>query len=228
MKAHCRNLTPAAAISECAHLSAEYRRRFAMPEIDWKKIVAALQAKKIPFVRTGAHGIATWTGRPRSTHDVGILVKAGRNLQRAVKTVEALYPELEKHNLFGVTAFFVPGERESVIDVTYPHRADIEQTLETATVVDVEGVQVRVPKLEAALANKYGAMLVLNRDKIKRAQDAVDFATMVKHSLDEGRTPIDMEWLRELGELVWAGGGGEEIVRFVEQAKAGDVPNPNA
>jgi hypothetical protein len=51
---------------------------------------------------------------------------------------------------------------------------------------------------------------------------------MVKHSLDEGRTPIDMEWLRELGELVWAGGGGEEIVRFVEQAKAGDVPNPNA
>src|SRR5262245_28752855 len=148
MKAHCRNLTPAAAVRECAHLSAEYRRRFAMPEIDWKKIAAALQAKKIPFVLTGAYGIATWTGRPRSTHDVDILVKAGRNLQRAVKTVQELYPNLEMHILHGVYAFFVPGERESVIDVTYPHRDDIARTLETATVHNVDGVDVRIPRLE--------------------------------------------------------------------------------
>jgi nucleotidyltransferase AbiEii toxin of type IV toxin-antitoxin system len=199
-----------------------------MPMIDWKQIVVALQAKKIPFVLTGAYGIATWTGRPRSTHDVDILVKAGRNHQRAIKAMQALYPDLEMHNDFGVAAFFVPGERESVIDVTYPHRLDIAQTLETAIMCNVDGVKVRIPKLEAALANKYGAMLALNRDKIKRAQDAVDFATMVKHSLDPGRDPIDMEWLKELGELVWPGGGGEEIVRFVEQAKAGEVPNPNA
>jgi hypothetical protein len=37
-----------------------------------------------------------------------------------------------------------------------------------------------------------------------------------------------MNWLKELGELVWREGGGEEIVCFVEQAKAGEVPNPNA
>lgn len=226
MKASRRNLNPAAAVRECAQLSAEYRRRFALPEIDWKRIVVALQAKKIPFVLTGAYGIATWTGRPRSTHDVDILVKSGRNHQRAVKAVRALYPDLEMHNLVGVAAFYVPGETESVIDVTFPHRADIVQTLETAIPCNVDGVLVRIPKLETALANKYGAMLALNRDKIKRAQDAVDFATMVKHSMDEGRTPIDMDRLKELGELVWPGGGGDEIIRFVEQARAGEVPNP--
>jgi hypothetical protein len=226
MKAHCRNLTPAA-VRECAHLSAEYRRRFAMPEIDWKKIAAALQAKKIPFVLTGAYGIATWTSRPRSTHDVDILVKAGRNLQRAVKTVQGLYPDLEMRVLF-VYAFFVPGERESIIDVTYPHRDDLAQTLETATVQNVDGVKVRIPRLEAALANKYGATLALNRDAGKRTQDLVDFYTMVKHSMDQNREPIDMAWLKELGELVWKEGGGEEIVRLVEQAKAGEMPNPNA
>ena len=224
MKAHCRNLKPEDAVCECAYLSEEYRRRFGMPEIDWKKIVATLQAKKIPFVLTGAHGIATWTGRPRSTHDVDILVKSGRNHARAVKAVQALYPDLEMRAFFGVTAFFVPGERESVIDVTYPHRLDIAQTLETADWFEHEGTRVRIPKLEAALANKYGAMLAINRDAIKRAQDAVDFATMVKHSLDEGRDPIDMDRLAELGELVWAKGGGAEIVRFVEQAKSGEVP----
>ena len=45
MKGRCRNLSPAAAVRECAYLSEDYRRRFGMPEIDWLKIVKALQAK---------------------------------------------------------------------------------------------------------------------------------------------------------------------------------------
>ncbi|MBI2806184.1 MAG: hypothetical protein HYX68_14480 [Planctomycetes bacterium] len=226
MKATRRNLRPADAVRECAYLSEEYRKRFGMPEISLKKIVKALQAKKISFVLTGAHGIATWTGRPRSTKDVDILVKSGRNHARAVKALRELYPELEVHNLTGVAAFVVPGERESVIDVTFPHRHDIAETLATAIWLENEGLRYRIPRLEAALANKYGAMLALNRDHVKRAQDAVDFMGMARHSTDEGRDPIDMEWLAKLGELVWPGGGGEEIIRFVEQAKAGVVPNP--
>lgn len=199
-----------------------------MPEIDLLKILTTLQTKKIPFVLTGAHGIAAWTGRPRSTHDVDILVKSGRNYQRALKAIRELYPELEMHNLFGVAAFFVPGETLSVIDVTYPHRLDIAQTLETAIWSEVKGVKTRVPRLEEALSNKYGAMLALNRDPEKRTIDSADFYAMVKHSLDEGRAPLDMDRLRELGELVWPGGGGDELTRLVEEAKAGKVPNPMA
>jgi hypothetical protein len=228
MKGRCRNLRPEAAVRECADLSALYRRRFGMPAIGFRKIIRSLQAKRIPFVLTGAHGIATWTGRPRSTHDVDILVKSGRNHARAVKAIQELYPELVLRNDTGVAAFFVPGETLSVIDVTFPHRLDIAQTLETAMWTADEGLRYRVPRLETALANKYGAMLALNRDPIKQAQDAVDFATMVKHSLDEGREPIDMDRVRELGELVWPGGGGAEIVRFIEDAKSGKVPNPAA
>ena len=37
-----------------------------------------------------------------------------------------------------------------------------------------------------------------------------------------------MNWLKELGELVWRESGGEKIVRFVGQTKAGEVPNPSA
>ena len=228
MKGRCRNLRPADAVRECGFLSAQYRKRFAMPEIDWQRIVTALQAKKIPFVLTGAHGISTWTGRPRSTHDVDILVKSGRNYTRAINAIKALYPELEMRNFFGVAAFFVPGETESVIDVTYPHRLDIAQTLATAVWIEDETRRYRIPALEAALANKYGASLSPTRDAGKRGQDMVDFYSMVKHSLDEGRDPIDLDRVAELGELVWPGGGGKEILYFVEQAKAGEVPNPNA
>jgi hypothetical protein len=223
-KGNCRNLEPVEAVRESGWLSAEYRRRFRMPEIDWKKIVAALQAKKIPFVLTGAYGIATWTGRPRSTHDVDILVKGGRNHARAVKAIQLLYPDLEMHMFTGLAAFFVPGERESVIDVIYPHRDDIAQTLATALWVEDGGIKFRIPTLETALANKYGASLSLLRDAGKRAQDMVDFYFMVKQSLEEGRQPIDMERVAELGELVCPDGGGVELVRLVKEAKLGNVP----
>jgi hypothetical protein len=147
---------------------------------------------------------------------------------RAVKALQALYPELEVHNFTGVVSFFVPGERESVIDVTCPRRADFETTLRTALLVEQDGLEYRIPTLEAALANKHGAMLTLHRDPGRRGQDAVDFAYMVRHSTEEGRTPIDLEALAELGEKVWPGGGGAEILRLVEQAKAGRLPTANS
>lgn len=120
----------------------------------------------------------------------------------------------------------MPGEKESVIDVIYPHRLDLARTLETALWIEDGAARYRIPSLEAALANKFGASLTLSRDAGKRALDLVDFYNMVRHSLDEGRTPIDIDALAELVELVWPGEGGAEIMRFVEQAKAGEVPAP--
>jgi hypothetical protein len=198
---------PGKAVRECADLSDLFRRRHRVAGvvIDFDMIIGTLLKKKIPFVLTGAHGISTWTGRPRSTQDVDILVKPGRNYARELRAVQGLYPRLETRLLPGVAALFVPGEKESVIDVIYPHRLDLARTLETSLWIEDRGKRYRIPALEAALANKYGASLALNRDAGKRAQDMVDFYTMVRHSLDEGRTPIDMEELAEMGELVWPG-----------------------
>ena len=196
--------------------------------VDLNTIIDVLTGKKIPFVLTGAYGIAGWTGRPRSTKDVDILVKPGRNYARAVKALRELYPALEARQFFGVTGFFLPGERESLIDVTYPHRADIEETLTTAIWVEERGRRYRIPALEAALANKYGAMLATSRDLLKRVIDGTDFAYMVRHAGDPGRTPIDLERLAALGEKVWPGGGGAEILRLVEDVRQGKVPDVNA
>lgn len=154
-----------------------------------------------------------------------ILVKAGRNHARTVKAIRELYPQLEARNLTGVTAFFMPGEKQSVIDVTYPHRRDNEETLAHPVWVErSDGLKYCIPSLEAALANKYGAMLPLTRDPKKRAQHALDFAWMVTHSLDEGQQPIDLKKLEELGAMVWSEGGAEEILRLVEVAQKGGVP----
>jgi hypothetical protein len=194
--------------------------------VDLNAILRTLRAKKIPVVLTGAHGFSGWTGRPRATKDVDILVRAGRNYKRAVTALRTLYPHLEVHQFAEGTGFLLTGGKEPLIDVTYPHRPDLEETLRTAVWV-VEGTgRYRIPALEAALANKYGAMLTPGRDVGQRGLDAVDFSFMVRHAADEGRQPVDLDKLRLLGEKVWPGGGAE-ILRLVEQVKEGKVPNFN-
>jgi hypothetical protein len=190
-------------------------------KIELRQILRTLNDKKIRYVLTGAHALGGWTGDPRATHDVDILVKAGRTQARAVKALHELYPHLEMRTFYGVTGFFVPGDKRSVIDVTYPHRADIEETLAHPVWVNDAGLKYRIPSLEAALANKYGAMLTLSRNVSKRLQDAADFAKVVQHSFEEVNKPIDLDRLRFLGDKVWPEGGGDEILRLVEGVKQG-------
>lgn len=224
-KAARRNLDHDEAVQESYFLQRQFRslwsERMLPSPVDLNQILRTLTDKKIPFVLTGAHALGGWTGRPRDTHDVDILVRAGRNHARAVKAIRALYPDLEVRTFTGVTAFFLPGEKQSVIDVAFPHRPDIIETLAHPAWAENKKLHLRyrIPSLEAALANKYGAMLSVQRDPLKRMQDGIDFAAMVKHSTDPAQQAIDLEKLRPLGELVWPNGGGEEVLHLVDQIK---------
>ncbi len=226
-KAARRSLSHAEAAAECAFLTEQYRR-FWQPRaagmVELTTVVQTLLAKKVPFVLTGAHGIAGWTGRPRATHDVDILVKSGRDYARAVNALRTLYPQLEARQAAGETGFHLSGESHSLLDVIYPYRADLEETLRTAIWVEAGEPRYRVPTLECALANKYGAMLAPTRDLCTRALDVVDFHIMVKHAADPGRQPINVGRLRDLGRKV-APGGGTRIVRLVEEVYAGKILN---
>jgi hypothetical protein len=230
-KASRRAINHHDAVQESADITRTQWRLMGKPEsakIDVNKIIRTLTAKKIRFVLTGAHAIGGWTGRPRATKDVDILVKGGETHGRAVRAIRKLYPHLEVRDFTGVTSFFLSGEKESVIDVTYPHRADIEDTLANPVWIKEKGLKYRIPALEAALANKYGAMLTPTRNLKKRIQDTLDFSWMVEHSLDPGQETIDLEELRLLGEKVWPGGGGEEILRMVQEVKKGGAVDLNA
>jgi hypothetical protein len=224
MKAARRTISHGDAVRESDYLSVQWQNMWGRSNtipVDLRKILQTLNEKKIAFVLTGAQAIGGWTGRPRATKDIDILVKGGRPLTRAVNAIKGPYPELEVRVFAGVSAFFVPGEKDSVIDVTYPHRPDLAETLAHPVWVEDRGLRYRIPALEAALANKYGAMLTPTRNLGKRMIDVGDFTNMVLHSLDEGQQSIDLDRLAALGEKVWPGGGGEEILRLVELVKAG-------
>ena len=222
------NYTHERAVEIVARLSAEWRRSWApMPKVavDYRKIVKKLREKKIAFVLTGMYGISSWLGRPRATFDVDLLVKGGRSYFRAIEALKELYPKLEVRTRGGLSRFYAPGEKDPLIDLVCPFRPDQEVTLATAVWKTDGKLKYRIPRLEAALANKYGASLTVVRSPGKRAQDMLDFFTMVRHSMDEGAKPIDLALLASLGEKVWPEGGGAEILRLVSEAKADQIPN---
>jgi hypothetical protein len=222
------NLAPDEAIRQGAcitnRIATMWRGKLVATPLDLYDVLRALIAKKVPFVLTGAHSIQGYTGRPRGTKDVDILAKSGRNHLRAVNALKEAFPELEVRALHRVTAFFRPGETESVIDVSLPHRKDNAESLVDTVWVDDKknGVRYRIPSLECALANKYGSMLAVTRQSRKRRQDILDFEWMVAHSTEAGRTPIDRDRLETLGSMVWAEGGGKEIIRLVEMVLANE------
>lgn len=163
---------PLSTAVECARLSRFFRQMLhgGSLVVDYYEILRSLREKKILFVVIGMYGVSKWLGFARATKDIDILVKGGRNFARALKTLRALYPSLIVREAPGLTALFNEGEKYSAIDLIYPHSAELQETLETGIWMHEKGIDYRIPTLEAALANKYGAMLNLARDKLKRAR----------------------------------------------------------
>jgi hypothetical protein len=190
-------------------------------KIDLFEILRKLRDKKVPFVLTGALALSGWRGEPRAAPKVEVLVKSGRSHELAVSAIGEIYPQLKVKQLARGASFFIPGEAKSVVDVTYPHRADIEDTLSSTTWVVDQGLRYRIPYLEAALADKYGSMLSTEREPARRRQDALDFAMMVRYSLTDGHTPIDRKRLQALGQKAWPHGGGSAILELVDHVFAG-------
>jgi predicted RNase H-like nuclease len=111
-----------------------------------------------------------------------------------------------------ITRFLDPANKEPVIDVMRPNDL-YRETFKNCVRV---GKTHDVPTLELALAAKFAAMVSRMREIPKKLSDASDFAQMVRRNQHE----IDFDRLRNLGDAVYPG-GGDEIVRFVDDIKAG-------
>jgi hypothetical protein len=111
------------------------------------------------------------------------------------------------------------GEPKPVIDLMMPWGKFPETILKEYVVTDEE-TQHRIPRLEAAIASKYAAMISVHRDADKKEYDAGDFRRLVRANHDD----IARGDLRRLANEIWEG-GGEKILRFLDIA-LGDEPFP--
>jgi hypothetical protein len=171
-----------------------------------------LQAAGIEFVLAGAHGVSTWLAQPRATQDVDYIIRE-REARKAAEAILKKYPtmELEKH---ADVWRFKRGD-EYVIDLILTRAALFKRVFTEFIESGSARQKFRVPKLEAALAMKFASMVGHYRRLTRAKQDAVDFMSMV-----EANSVIDVVLLRELGELVYSG-GGDEVLGYVKDVRAG-------
>lgn len=199
-------MPPAAAIARGVALS----RMYGMP-LSPADVARVLDRARVTYVLVGAHAINVYTGRPRATQDVDLLTSAPAKARRAL---EQAFPHLAVEDHAVVIRFLENGEE--VLDVIKAgSRRVFRRILRLATRVRIDDARVSIPTLEAALASKFCSMISPTCTSDDRMQDAVDFSRAVK--LHE---KVDRALLRELGELVYAG-GGEAILKLIDDARAG-------
>ncbi|MGH7192882.1 MAG: hypothetical protein ACREJM_05015, partial [Candidatus Saccharimonadales bacterium] len=147
-----------------------------------------------------------------ATRDVDVVVQK-RHHTKAVRAIQAAWPQLVKKEFPVVTRFLDPANQEPVIDVMRPNDVYAESFKNCVRI----GKTHDVPNLELALAAKFAAMVSRNRDRAKKYFDAGDFSQIVLRN----HADIDFDRLRQLGDAVYPA-GGEELIRFVADVKAGN------
>jgi hypothetical protein len=178
-------------------------------------VAKILNAADVRYVIAGAHAANAHTGRPRATQDVDVLTDAPKKV--AGLLMEA-FPELEAHDTPVVTRLLLDGKE--AVDVMKAGQSKLFcRVVRMATEVELEGSRGRIPPVEGVLAMKFNAMIFLGRQFLDRQQDAIDFARVLV-AADEMAVPVDLDLLRDLGQLVYEG-GGDEIIRHVEDVRAG-------
>ncbi|HEX7450577.1 MAG TPA: hypothetical protein VF306_23655 [Pirellulales bacterium] len=180
-------------------------------QVEPKELIRVLNRSNVKFVLMGQHGISGWLSEPRATRDVDVVVQK-RHHAKAVRAIQAAWPELVKKEFPVVTRFLDPANHEPVIDVMRPNDVYAEAFKNCVRI----GKTHDVPNLELALAAKFAAMVSRNRERAKKYFDAGDFSQIVLRN----HADIDYDRLRQLGDAVYSG-GGKELARFVADVKSG-------
>lgn len=190
-------------------------RRMYRPEVSMispSDVIPVLDEADVRFILMGNYGITGWRGEARATEDVDILVRK-RDHRKAVRAIHEAFPRLQVTDFVVVTRFLDPATGIPLIGLMKPNQPLFKVAFRQTILVE-EGY--RIPNLEFALACKFAAMVSPNRALKKKYLDAADFLSVVEKNL----SAIRVARLRHLGERVYPG-GGEEILRLVEDAKAG-------
>jgi Trk K+ transport system NAD-binding subunit len=175
------------------------------------QVARTLREAGVNYVIVGAHAANGYTGRPRTTIDVDVVVQFP---QKAAKAIAAAFPNLSVQDT-PVVIRFMAGKDE-VIDLMKPTSSKLwRRLLKETREVSTKGGSIRIPTLEGILAAKFCAMVSPYRRHGDKLIDGGDFVRMI-----EANAAINEHLLSDLGELVYSG-GGKEILKLVTDARAG-------
>src|SRR5262249_37572653 len=112
----------------------------------------------VRFMLAGAYAIGGWTGRPRATLDVGVLVPL-RQVRRATAAIQRAFPKLLVRDTPVVVRFVDLKLNTAVIDIMKPNQPLFDGIFKYGLRVTVKKKSYYIPGLELALAMKFAAMV---------------------------------------------------------------------
>ncbi len=174
-------------------------------------VARVLRLAGLRYVLVGAHAANGYSGRPRTTIDVDVVVQYPK---KAAKAIAAEFPQLTMRDT-PVVIRFMDGETEAIDLMKSVSSKLWGRLLKETREVQIEGENVRIPVLEGVLAAKFAAMASFHRRTTDKLQDGADFMRII-----DANEKIDLKLLNQLGDLVYPG-GGEFLLKLVAEARAG-------
>src|SRR5947207_12493882 len=105
-------------------------------------VIRVLNRAKVSYVLVGAHGLASWRGKPRATEDVDVVVNV-KHLKKAVKALVAAFPALEPVDLPVVIRLRDRATHDVLIDVMKPVQQPYREVFRHTHALQIEGESVR-------------------------------------------------------------------------------------
>ena len=175
-------------------------------------LIPVLRQADVDFVLAGAHGLGGWMVQSRATQDVDFIIRI-KDSSRAADAILKKFPRFELQKNPEVWRFGQDGQW--LVDLILTRAPLFKRVINEYKEIHINKRLVKVPNLEAALAMKFASMVGHYRPGLKKMQDAVDFSSLL-----QANKVVDLKLLRELGELVFSG-GGDNLLQCVEDVRAG-------
>jgi hypothetical protein len=184
--------------------------------VEPQAVIEVLQQAQIRrWVLMGLYGYVGYLANPRATQDVDILVSEDE-IEQVIEAICKRWPNLIVDRREVVVRFRDPGEiaidgeMKQVIDAMLPSNPVYQAILDRFHATD-EATGHNIPTIEAACASKFAALVSPYRDWNKKQQDAVDLRSI----MGPNALTLDRTLLKELGDLVYPG-GGSELLEFLQ------------
>jgi predicted nucleotidyltransferase len=179
------------------------------------EVIRILNDTGVRFVLIGTHALGGWMNKPRTTHDVDVLV-AARGHKKAIGALLKAFPDLAADEEGDVTRLRHAETKAVLIDVMKPSGPLFREALKHTHSVEAEGQPYHIPSLEMAVTMKFAALTSEDRGQADQFQDAHDFICIIKSNPE-----IDLPQLATFGEMAY-NGGGSKIVEMVRTVRAGE------
>jgi len=177
------------------------------PSYSAVEVIDVLNKGGVECVLVGAQMLGHYTGEPRATQDVDVVVN---DVERAVRVVRAKWPHFTFDDQQPVVR--VRDGEFVVIDLMKP--VDLYGKVFANSITGTIGnVKILIPTPELAVAMKYAAMISTWRKRGKRHIDVGDFIHLV-----ESQPKLDVEKVGQFVAYLWAG-AEDEVKKYIDDVR---------